>query len=53
MTTWKITYIDTKSGGRKLTTYYTGDYTKWQIISFFGLNEPDVVWFKLEIVKTK
>ena len=51
MTKWKITYIDSKSRGKKLTTYYTGNFSRYQIIEFFGLNQPDCYWFKLEIVK--
>ena len=50
MTKWKITYIDTKSRGRKNTTYYEGSCTRQFIIDFFGLNQPDVLWFNIEIV---
>ena len=47
MTTWKIEYIDIKSCGKKLTTYHRGNLNKDEIIAFFGLNEPDVIWYKI------
>lgn len=52
MTTWKIEYIDTLSNGRKCTTYHVGSkMTRYDIIKFFGLDKPDVLWFKVSIVK--
>lgn len=51
MATWKITYIDEKSRGKRCTTTYSGHYTRYEIIKFFGLDKPDVVWFKLELVR--
>ncbi len=51
MVTWKITYIDTKSRGKRCTTYHTGHFTRQQIIEFFGLNQPDVLWFRIEQVR--
>lgn len=47
MTTWKIEYIDTKSRGKRLTTYHTGNLSKEAIIAFFGLDEPDVIWYRV------
>ena len=47
MTTWKIEYVDIKSRGKKLTTYHCGNLTKDEIIAFFGLNEHDVIWYKI------
>lgn len=32
------------------TTYYTGYKTEAQVIEFFGLNEPDVEWYKVELI---
>ena len=49
MTKWRITYIDKLSRGHKRTTYYYGSVTRQFIIEFFGLNQPDVLWFKIEI----
>lgn len=49
MRKWKITYIDTKSNGQKRTTYYTGDCTVEFLIDFFGLEEPDVLWYEIEL----
>lgn len=51
MTTWKIQYIDTKSNGKRLTTFHTGSLTRYEIIKFFGLDQPDVLWFKIERVR--
>lgn len=51
MTKWKITYIDSHSHGRKNITYYYGNNTRYGIIKFFGLDKPDVLWFKIEILK--
>lgn len=51
MTTWKITYIDSKSRGKKCTTFHQGNLSKEAIIEFFGLNEPDVEWYEVEEVK--
>lgn len=47
---WKITYIDSKSRGKKCVTYYTGNKSREEIILFFGLDEPDCYWYELEIV---
>lgn len=51
MTKWKITYIDKLSNGRKNVTYYYGSNTRYGIIKFFGLDNADVLWFKIEIIK--
>lgn len=47
MITWKIEYIDEKSRGKRLTTYHTGNLSKEAIIAFFGLDEPDVIWYQV------
>lgn len=49
--TWKIYYKDTLSRGKVCTTYYCGDKSREEIIEFFGLKQPDCLWYKLEIVE--
>lgn len=51
MTKWKIEYIDTRSNGRRNTTYHYGSLTRYEVIKFFGLDRPDVLWFRVSIVK--
>ena len=47
MKTWEITI---KEGGNPnlLHPSYTGDVDRDFIIEFFGLNEPDVEWYKIK-----
>ena len=51
MACWKIYYIDSISRGKVCHTYYCGNKTRAEIIEFFGLNQPDCYWFKLEFIK--
>ena len=51
MADWKIYYIDSHSHGKVCHTYYSGNMTRAEIIEFFGLNQPDCYWFKLELNK--
>lgn len=49
MKKYKITY---KEIGRPTpkTTYYSGDKSEAYIIKFFGLDEPEVEWYKVELI---
>lgn len=47
MKTWKIT-IKEVGNPRELHPSYTGDVDRDFIIEFFGLNESDVEWYKIE-----
>lgn len=51
MATWKIYYKDKMSNGQLCSTMYSGTMTRSEIIEFFGLNQPDCYWFKLELQK--
>lgn len=50
MKTWKATI---KESGRNhlLTPTYIGNVDREFLINFWGLNESDVEWYKLECVK--
>ena len=50
MPTYKIYYKDQLSKGHICTTMYCGNKTEEEIIEFFGLNNSDVEWYKVEIV---
>lgn len=47
MKTWEIT-IKEAGNPNLLHPSYTGDVDRDFIIEFFGLNEPDVEWYKIE-----
>lgn len=49
MKKYRITY---KEVGKPKpdTTYYTGNKTEAQVIEFFGLDEPEVEWYKVELI---
>lgn len=47
MKTWKIT-IKEVGNPNLLYPSYTGDVDEGFIIEFFGLNESDVEWYKIE-----
>lgn len=47
MTTWNIT-IKEVGNPNTLHPSYTGDVDEKFLINFFGLNEPDVEWYKIE-----
>lgn len=47
MKTWEIT-IKEVGNPHLLHPSYTGDVDRDFIIEFFGLNEPDVEWYKIE-----
>lgn len=40
--TWIVVYIDADSHGKKRKTSISGQYTKEEVIDFFGLNNSDV-----------
>ena len=47
---WKCT-IKEVGNNHLLTPELTGDYDEKYCVKFWGLNEPDVEWYKLEEVK--
>ena len=47
---WKVDYKDTKSEGRVNTTYCYHVNTKEEVIDFFGLNRPDVLWYEVSAI---
>lgn len=47
MNTWKIT-IKEKGFDRPIVTSYNGYGTKADVIAFFGLENSDVEWYKIE-----
>lgn len=47
MVTWQAT-IKERGNDHILTPTYTGDVDKEFLIEFWGLNNPDVEWYKLE-----
>lgn len=49
MKKYKITYKEV-SRPTPRTTYYSGDKSKEYVIEFFGLNEPGVEWYKVELI---
>lgn len=42
--TWIVAYIDADSDGVRKTAI-SGQYTKEEVIDFFGLNNSDVYWY--------
>lgn len=50
MKTWRIRYKDSKSNGRVVTMFYSGNFSRYQIINYYGLNQPDCYWFELKIM---
>lgn len=48
MVKWKINYKDTASHGETRTVRYEGECSEEQVIDFFGLNNADVEWYKVE-----
>ena len=42
--TWIVAYIDADSDGVRKTSI-SGQYTKEEVIDFFGLNNSDVYWY--------
>lgn len=36
-----------RTTGRIVTPEYIGSKTRAQVIEFFGLEEPDIVWYKI------
>ena len=49
MKTWKVT-IKEKMMDKPITTTYTGDVDYQYVKQFFGCEEPDVEWYKIEEV---
>lgn len=49
MKKYRITY---KEVGRPSPgyTYYTGDKSKKEIVSFFGLDKSDIEWYIVELI---
>lgn len=47
--------ITTKEVGREkpIKTTYIGDRDRRYIIDFFGLEQPDVEWYKIELIDGK
>lgn len=49
----KTYYVTIKEVGRRtpITTSYTctSEVTEQHVVEFFGLNEPDVEWFKITL----
>lgn len=43
---WKITIKE--RGGALLTPESYGEQTREDIVSFYGLDEPDVEWYRIE-----
>lgn len=43
---WKV--ILQEKSGRILTPSLIGHYTREDVIDFFGLENEDVIWFKIE-----
>lgn len=50
MKTWKVT-IKEKMMDRPIETTYTGDVDDQYVKQFFGCEEPDVEWYKIELEK--
>lgn len=49
MKKYRITYKEARKP-KPGSTYYTGDKTEAQVIEFFGLDEPEVEWYKVELI---
>ena len=48
MTMAKHWYVELKEVGHDvLTTEYIGNKSREEVIKWFGLDQPDVVWYKL------
>lgn len=50
MRTWKVT-IKEKLMDRPIVTRYTGDVDSEYLKKFYGCDQPDVEWYKIEIEK--
>ena len=48
---WKVQYIDTWTNGEIRETELHGYYDYNDVIKFFGLNEPEVSWYKVEEIE--
>ena len=49
MKKYKITYKEVNRPNSATTTY-EGTMSEAQVIEFFGLNEPEVEWYKIETI---
>lgn len=49
MKTWKVTLKEV--GGSVLHPSLTGDFDRDYVIKWFGLDQPDVEWYELELVE--
>ena len=49
MKKYRITYKEVGKP-KPSTTYHTGNKTEAQVIEFFGLDEPEVEWYKVELI---
>lgn len=48
--TWRVRFIDTISNGEVQTILITGYYNYDAVVEFFGLKNPDVSWYEVELV---
>ena len=51
MITYVIAYVDIYSNGKvRSTTYTTSEpVSECFLVKFFGLDQPDVIWWKIDI----
>ena len=49
ITKWNVKFIDSLSGGKVQETSITGYYDYNDVVEFFGLRNPDVSWYDIEM----
>lgn len=49
---WKVSYMERGSSAVHTTTY-EGVLTRDEVIEFFGLDSPDIVWYKVALTEVK
>lgn len=49
---WRV-YIKEWNTPHEIMTEYIGNMTREQIIEFYGLNEPDVEYYRIEVIESK
>lgn len=52
ITAWKVSYKERGSSAVRV-TIYEGVLTRNEVIEFFGLNSPDIVWYEVVPVEAK
>ena len=49
---WKISYMERGSSAVRVTTY-EGVLTRDEVVEFFGLNSPNIVWYEVVLTGVK